>query len=65
MQIEIRSCNESRKRGLVGRGDVFYIEGVEPGVYSGQAGECIIRLEVPDDAGAIHDARLVQCHPSQ
>lgn len=49
----------------MGRGDVFYIEGVEPGVYSRQAGECIFRLEVPDDAGPIHDAGLVQCHPSQ
>ena len=65
MQIEIRSYNESRKKGLVTRGDDFYIEGVEPRVYSGQAGECIFRLGVPDDAGAIHDAGLVQCHPSQ
>ena len=65
MEIVIRAGEKSRKKGLVGRGDGFYIEGAEPGVYSGQAGECIFRLEVPDDAGAIHDAGIVQCHPSQ
>ena len=30
MQIEIRAYNESRKKILVGRGDVIYIEGMEP-----------------------------------